>query len=117
MNNDYILRLAEELGKFAAKALLHKEQEEYENINLDSLSSEEILNILLKKLIREGKYNEAENILFEELNKNPSDDLVNIGKKFYNVLLSKNDEELIRGNFSRQEVLQGLKDMKKIMKN
>ncbi|WP_291578923.1 DUF6483 family protein [Clostridium sp. UBA6640] len=117
MNNDYILRLAEDLGKFAAKVLLHKEQEEYENINLDSLSSEEILHILLKKLVFEGKYNEAENILFEELHKNPSNDLISIGKDFYNILLSKSDEELIKGKFSREEVLQGLKDMEKIIEN
>ncbi|WP_461612056.1 DUF6483 family protein [Clostridium sp. Marseille-QA1073] len=117
MNNDYILRLAEDLGKFAAKVLLDKDQEEYGNINLSSLSSEEILQILLKKLVLEGKYNEAENVLFEELNKNPSDDLVNIGKDFYNDLLSKSDEELIKGDFSREEVLQGLKDIEKFIEN
>lgn len=117
MNNDYILRLVEDLGKFAAKVLLDKEQEEYENINLDSVSSGEILQILLKKLLLEGKYNEAENILFEELNKNPSTNLVDIGKDFYNILLSKSDEELIKGNFSRGEVLQGLNDMEKFIEN
>ncbi|HAG43039.1 MAG TPA: hypothetical protein DCL31_06260 [Clostridium sp.] len=117
MNNDYILRLVEDLGKFAAKVLLDKEQEEYENINLDSVSSEEILQILLKKLVLEGKYNEAENIVFEELNKNPSADLVDIGKGFYNILLSKSDEELIKGNFLRGEVLQGLNDMERFIEN
>lgn len=113
MNKDYILRLAEAIGKLSAKLLLNKEQEEFENINLNSISGKEIFPILLKKYILEGKYNEAENILFEELRKNPCKDLVDIGKDFYNMLLSKSDEELIKANFSREEVFQGLKDIEK----
>lgn len=113
MNNDYMLRLAEAIGKFAGKILFHKNEKEYENINLNSISTEGILPIILKKLVLEGKYNEAENILFEELHKNSSNEVINIGKDFYDMLLSKSDEELMKAGFSREEISQGLKDMEK----
>ncbi|WP_343216344.1 DUF6483 family protein [Clostridium simiarum] len=54
-------------------------------------------------------------MLFEKLHKNPSKDLVNIGKGFYNMLLLKSDEELIKADFSRKEVFQGLRDIEKFI--
>lgn len=116
MNNDYILRIAESIGKLAAKVFLNKEGKEFENINIESMSEKDILPILLKRLVLQGKYNEAENILFEELYKNPSKDLIIIGKYFYDMLLLKSDEELVKANFSREEIFQGLKDIEKLSK-
>lgn len=115
MKDDYILKIAEAIGKFSAKIFLNKDRNEFENINLNSVSGEEILPIILKKLVLEGKYNEAENMLFEEMHKNPSNDLVNIGKDFYSMLLSKSDEELVKASFSREEIYQGMKDMEKLV--
>lgn len=39
--------------------------------------------------------------------------LIKIGKDFYNMLLLKSDEDLTKANFSREEIFQGLNDMKK----
>jgi hypothetical protein len=117
MNNDYMLRLAESIGRAAAKIFLNKEEKEECNIDIESISGKDILPILLKKLVLAGKYNEAENILFDELSKNPSMDLINIGSNFYDMLLLKSDEELSEGNFSKEEIFQGLEDIKRITRN
>lgn len=115
INDDYILRLTESVGKFAAKILFHKEPEEMESIALDSISRENIIPILVKRLTYDGKYNEAENIIFEELNKNPSEEIYDIAKMFYNTLLAKSDQELEKANFSREEVYLGLSDVERII--
>ncbi|MEY8763597.1 MULTISPECIES: DUF6483 family protein [Clostridium] len=116
MNDDYIMRIIESLKKFTGN-LFSKEQDqdvEYQNIDLQSLSLEDMFPLLLKKLVVQGKYDEAENMLFEELDENPSHKLFETGKKFYGMLLLKSDEQLAGGNFSRKEIFQGLEDMKKV---
>ncbi len=113
MTNDYILRIIESIGKIAAKTRLNNKQKEFENISIDAMTGKDILPILLKRFVLQGKYNEAENILFEEIDKNPSNDLIDIGNDFYNLLLQKTDEQLALGNFSRQEILQGMEEIKK----
>ncbi|AZV56632.1 MULTISPECIES: DUF6483 family protein [Clostridium] len=113
MNDDYILRIIESIGEFAGKVLFNKQSKEFKNIDVQSMTIQDVLPILLKKLVFQGKYNEAENLLFEELEKNPSNDLIKIGKDFYNILLLKSDEDLTKANFSREEIFQGLNDMKK----
>jgi hypothetical protein len=117
LNDDYILRIVESIGRFAGEILSNKQDKEFQNIYVQSMSVQDLLPILLKQLVLQGKYNKAENILFEELSKNPSNDLLDIGKNFYNVLLSKSDEELDKANFSREEIFQGLNDMKKFIDN
>lgn len=115
MNDDYILRIIESIGEFAGKVLFNKQSKKFENIDVQSMTTQDVLPILLKKLVLQGKYNEAENLLFEELEKNPSNDLIKIGKDFYNILLLKSDEDLTKANFSREEIFQGLNDMKKFI--
>ncbi|AGK96299.1 DUF6483 family protein [Clostridium pasteurianum] len=116
MNDDYILRIAESMGKAAGKLIFNKDQEEAESINIEAMNEKDILCILLKKLFIEGKYDKAENILFEQMERTPSQDIVNIGKEFYNQLLLKSDEELTKGKFSKKEIFQGLDDLKRALK-
>lgn len=114
MSDDYVLRIIKSIGEAAAKVFKKENVKELKNIDINSMSKNDILPVLLKHLVLQGKYNEAENILFEELNKNPSNNLINIGKDFYSMLNSKSDEELTKAHFSREEISQGLNDMKKI---
>ena len=72
--------------------------------------------IVLKKLVAEGKFNEGENFLFEEAKKNITPRVFNIGTWFYETLNEKEDEELLKANFTREEIEDGLKDFKKIFK-
>jgi len=103
------------IAKMAAKILLNKEEKSSVKIELDQISSTDIIPILLKRLVYEGEYNKAENILFDELNKNNSYEMYLIAVDFYNLLLEKSDEELAKGKFSREEIYQGLEDIKKFI--
>ncbi len=85
-----------------------------QDINLDTASSSDFIAIILKGLILKKEFNKAENILFEEIEKNKSDQMYKIALDFYEVLSEKINKELLEGNFSKEEVLQGLKDIEAI---
>lgn len=108
-----IEKLINEFAKNLSKTVLNKEEESNEQINLNDIGFDDILQIILKRLTNDGEYNKAENILFEELGKNHSQEIYQVAVNFYNLLLEKSDEELEKGNFSRKEVYQGLEDIKK----
>ncbi|MDF2881788.1 MAG: hypothetical protein K0R54_2345 [Clostridiaceae bacterium] len=108
-----IEKLFTEFAKNMAKTVLNK-KEESTQINLDNIGSTDILEIIMKRLVHDGDYNRAENMLFEEINKNHSKKLYNIALDFYNLLLEKSDKELKVGNFTREEIYQGLQDLNKI---
>lgn len=105
-------RLLKDIGKIGAKIFFNKEDKSSEKINLNQVGSKDILPILLKRLVYEGNYNQAENILFDEINKNNSHEMHQIAVDFYNLLLEKSDKELQEKNFTREEVYQGLEDIK-----
>lgn len=85
-----------------------------QDINLDTASSSDFIAIILKGLILKKQFNKADNILFEEIEKNKSDQMYKIALDFYEVLSEKSNKELLEGNFSKEEVLQGLKDIEVI---
>lgn len=107
-----IEKLINELAKGVAKTVLNKEEESSEQVNLNDIGSGDILQIILKRLVNDGEYNKAENMLFQTINKNNSQEIYQIAVNFYNLLLEKSDEELEKGNFTREEIYQGLQDIK-----
>jgi hypothetical protein len=107
-------RLFRDIGKIGAKVFFNKEEKIEQNINLDQIGPKDILKIILKRLVYEGEYNKAENILFEELNKDNSEEMYQIAVDFYNMLLEKSEEELLEKSFTREEIYQGLEDIKNI---
>ncbi|MGY0375275.1 DUF6483 family protein [Clostridium sp. JNZ J1-5] len=108
-----IEKLINELAKNMAKTVLNK-KESNEQINLNDIGSGDILQITLKRLVNDGEYNKAENILFDTISKNNSQETYQVAINFYNMLLEKSDDELAKGNFSREEVYQGLEEIKSI---
>lgn len=113
--NDYILDMVESLGKNIGKSLSDK-KDDSEKISIENLSDKDMLLIILKKMVIEKRYNEAENTLFEFINKVKDIDFSEVGKWFYDELLSKSDEDLLENNFSRNEIKQGLQDFNEILK-
>ncbi|MBU3196691.1 hypothetical protein KPL26_08380 [Clostridium algidicarnis] len=110
-----IEKLIKQLGKALASMVMQEEVTMYENIDFGNVNSLTILPITLKNLILKGEYNKAENVLFNEVTKHPSKEVYSIAEDFYNILLSKSDDELIKNNFSKCEIYQGLKDIKNII--
>ena len=109
--NINIEELINELVKNTGKSLLQKEEDNNEIINLDEADSSDYIRILLKSLVLKHEYNKAENILFEEIKKNKSEKIYKIALDFYDLLMDQSDDKLKNGNFSREEIFQGLKDV------
>ena len=109
--NINIEELINELAKNTGKSLLQKEEDNNEIINLDEADSSDYIRILLKSLVLKHEYNKAENILFEEIKKNKSEKIYKIALDFYDLLMDQSDDKLKNGNFSREKIFQGLKDV------
>ena len=112
-----IEKLINELAKNIGKTLLDKKEGTSEIINLDEAGFSDYLPIILKKLVLKHQYNEAENILFEEIKKSKTEKNYKIAKDFYELLQNQSDNDLEKGNFSRNEIFQGLNDINKIFTN
>ena len=87
-----------------------------ELINYEAISEKDILIIMLQKLINEHKFNEAENILFERVEEEATEEMKTVGEWFYNVLDKKSEVDLESGGFSKEEIEQGRLDIHSLFK-
>lgn len=110
--NDLILDMVESLGRSIGKAI-SGEKDDSEIIIIENLSDKDMLLAILKKMIFENKYNEAENTLFNFAKRNKESDFTDVCEWFYKELSLRSDEELKGNNFSRDEINQGLEEFKK----
>lgn len=116
LENDYIIKQINMAINFLASVLFKKDTTEYHNIKDEkgnvTYIGRTVLN--LRQLADEGKINEAEDLLFNEIEKNPKIDLLEAAIDFYGYLNEKDDSFLEKNNFSRQEIFEGLQDVQKI---
>ncbi|MEG6611652.1 DUF6483 family protein [Pseudoclostridium thermosuccinogenes] len=111
---DYLMRIIKDLVRALAKILLNKDTVAYELSDESNYTHTDHLHIKLLELIKQGNINEAENLLFEELDtKNKK--YIELALDFYNRLSNLEDDFLERSNFSREEIEQGLKAIAKEM--
>ncbi|AVQ39180.1 hypothetical protein C7M56_10990 [Clostridium botulinum] len=108
-----IKKSIDDLGKLFGKTILENDK----NIDTERIGSTDLFKIILNKLFYEGNYDKAEDLIFEELEKNDSPEVYEIAVEFYNALLKKSDEELNEGNFARDEIYQGLDDIERFKAN
>ncbi len=108
-----IQKLIEELGRSIGKIICNKQEKSSEKINIDQMDSTDIFKIIFNKAFRAGNYNKAEELIFDELEKNNALEVYEVAIEFYDSLLEKSDEELNKSNFSREEIYEGLKDIQK----
>ncbi|GAE01239.1 hypothetical protein CBO05C_0929 [Clostridium botulinum B str. Osaka05] len=108
-----IKKSIDDLGKLFGKTILENDK----NIDTEKIGSTDLFKIILNKLFYEGNYDKAEDLIFEELEKNDSLEVYEIAVEFYNALLKKSDEELNEGNFARDEIYQGLDDIERFKAN
>lgn len=91
----------DDLGKLFGKTILENDK----NIDTEKIGSTDLFKIILNKLFHEGNYDKAEDLIFEELEKNDSPEVYEIAVEFYNALLQKSDEELNENNFQEKRFI------------
>ena len=75
-----------------------------------SLSDEPTLFQTLSSLIEKGEINKAENLLFDEVDfENPEDFILAV--RFFDTLNEKDNDFLESHDYSREEILEGLRDI------
>ncbi len=112
---DYIMRLIHGIAMVLARILLGKQMEEEGEI-ADALDAQgKAENVRLRRMIDEGKVNEAEERLFDLLETSPREDRLKAALvlSFYDHLNAKDDGFLEQADFSREEIIRGLEDAMK----
>lgn len=105
---DYIMRIVRDLVRVLAKLLLNKDMVNYELPDEGNYTQTDFLHRQLLELISQGKINEAENLLFEELEPE-NKKYMELALDFYERLNNLDDEYLENNGYSREEIEQGLK--------
>lgn len=107
VKQDYIARMIHDAVRTVLRLSFHIDiKEEIESINFYNTHSKDKYDNLTR-LVDEGKINEAEDFLFEMIDKDNKGDL-EVGILFYEHLNNLTDERLEEAGFSREEVRDGL---------
>lgn len=112
---DFFMKQIEIAARGLAKLVFNKEAANIEIID-DKGNFSEIgfFHHIIIKMAHNGEINKAEDLLFEELEKDCSKQNVQIAIYFYAELAQFSDEYLESNNFSREEIAEGLQHVKAI---
>ena len=108
-------RLESQKRELVFKELLGKKYSSLNDFKLVYTPMEEITLISVKRLFFQGKLGEAEDLLFSSIEKNKTRNSIFIAGEFYTLLMELSDEELEEKNFSREEVMSGIKDIGELL--
>ena len=106
-HDDWFLRQIEMYVHALAQIVFGKKSARFEQGEIQALSSDD-LYFLLTPLLEEGKYCEAEDILFEAAGDGSDLSVLSSGLDFYCRLNELTDSQLEKGNFPREEIKEGL---------
>lgn len=81
----------------------------------DELGDDDMLPEILREMIRAGKFDDAENLLFRCAENYPLAENYRMGLDFYKELSMLEDEELAGAGWSRQEIKEGISDLHKLI--
>lgn len=107
--HDYVMRLINEIVRTLLKLLFNTDMENPPATQAVDTTEEDILTDLLK-LAGDGRINEAENQLYGLTSSKEMKDLRQ-GLLFYSYLNDMDDRFLMENNYSREEILSGIKDL------
>ena len=116
--NDYILRQIEDMARFLSRLIMGRSAQLYSlaekaGVPEDIGASTDLLRYRLAMLVNEGGINEAEELLFDELQSGGTL-FLELALSFYYTLALMSDEELERSGFEREEIAQGLSDVARL---
>lgn len=119
VEKDYVMRIIHEMVRTVLKLLFHiDEVDEQELIFLDGESQDFYQRLCL--MADDGKINEAENLLYENLETEtvlPEDknlENLKLALAFYDHLNTKSNDFLDDNDFSREEIGEGIKNVLKM---
>lgn len=112
LKQDWILKQIDMLIQFVARLVFHKDTAAYKINDESNLSQTDIIHEKLLCLIKEGKFCEAEDFLFDNIDES-SIDYLEMSLDFYQRLNTITDAELEQDDFSREEIEHGLRDILK----
>jgi len=109
---DWVMRQIENIVRFLASVLFHKDMIKYEIKDELNLTETDILYNDIKQLVEKHEICKAENLLYEKIDANNKRDM-ELAIDFYQTINLFSDEELERCNFSRDEISDGLRNIAK----
>lgn len=115
MGSDYMMRQIEDITRCIATIVFGRKVYRHEEIAGDSQRSEAgFLFYRLRSLLADREINEAENLLFEAVEANPTEEYLSVALDFYEELHAMTDAQLEAADFSRAEILEGLRQLRRI---
>ena len=115
VQDDHMIRNIQDVGRLIAKLLLHEQQPDYKlPENEEDYTEADKLFSTVMKLAEEGKINEAENELYMGMVEDDADYL-ELALTFYLYLNDMDGDFLDDNDYSREEVLEGMKDLASIV--
>ena len=112
--HDYFLRQIEDMGRMLGEILFMKKQDPIPDFDEEgNLLESGLLYRRLCTMLDARDVNGAENILFETLERYPEYDFLRVALQFYTDLEKWTDTELEKADFSRQEILEGMREIQK----
>lgn len=112
LKQDWILKQIDMLIQFVARLVFHKDTAAYKINDESNLSQTDLIHKKLTCLIKEEKFGDAEDFLFDNINES-SIDYLEMSLDFYQRLNAITDTELEENDFSREEIEHGLRDILK----
>ena len=109
---DYFMRQVQMAARMLALTLFQKEQTEYRLPEGQPQSEADRLYLQMRERVDRGEVNEAENLLFERINRGENLEYLEIAIDFYSQLNNLTDEYLEAHGFSREEVKEGLMEVR-----
>lgn len=113
--NDYFERMIKTVINGLVSIFKNKNSIE-SSIENDSviLKEDQLLEIMIKKYISEGQINKAEDMIFEAIEDRKSSRNLELAVFFYETISKWDDEKLMKCNFSKAEIVDGLNEVKSL---
>lgn len=106
--NDVIMRQVRDMARMLAKILFGKDTPTYELEQNEIQTSSDDLYSRLIAMVKQGKINQAENVLYDELDRD-EDSTIEVALGFYDYLNELPAEFLVMNEYSREEINEGIK--------
>jgi len=116
--SDYIMRQVENIAKMLGQLVFHKRLDTVEIFDaFGNVTTEGLLWHKLKHMIVLGQINEAENLLFAEIEETNSVHLLPVAVAFYRELSELSENRLAECNYSPDEIVSGLQSVEHLLQN